>query len=295
MNARKQAKALDSFPCRIEGLAPPIWLSSYISESRRFHKPSISCLLCSKVKGIIDKVNECHKSTIDPTCSICQKKTKNAPYLDRGLLTDLHSKYLHVFINGQLGGDIKPLRAKAWSDTKNTGLEDQMRKELSRFSRTSHQERNPRNKTKYQPSIPDSKVEQLPSTPANKPNQHKKAEVNLIVEAPSTETIQVPVGTHESVEQKNLIILNQTSNEQTSPDGDNVNQIETLQENKIEAVASLKSSTAPEIKEIQPDKDKIPPTSVGEDLEEISWIDDEPWVHAFYVGGAYPQQDDHNG
>ena len=170
-----------------------------------------------------------------------------------------------------------------------------MRKELSRFSRTSHQERNPRNKTKYQPSIPDSKVEQLPSTPANNPNQHKKAEVNLIVEAPSTETIQVPVGTHESVEQKNLIILNQTSNEQTSPDGDNVNQIETLQENKIEAVASLKSSTAPEIKEIQPDKDKIPPTSVGEDLEEISWIDDEPWVHAFYVGGAYPPQDAHNG
>ena len=41
--------------------------------------------------------------------------------------------------------------------------------------------------------------------------------------------------------------------------------------------------------ETQPQNNYIrdPPVSLGEDIVDAPWVDDEPWEHTFYVGGPY--------
>ena len=61
-----------------------------------------------------------------------------------------------------------------------------------------------------------------------------------------------------------------------------------------ETVAAIKETTddleGPKATHPQIDNNTDPPVSSGEDLEDdVPWIDDEPWEHAFYVGGSYPK------
>ena len=70
-------------------------------------------------------------------------KARNASYLNRKWLADIHTKRLNSLTTMKIRGDVKPLRAEAWSNDKNNNkrnepLSKQMERELSRFSR-SHQ------------------------------------------------------------------------------------------------------------------------------------------------------------
>ena len=134
LNAKRPISPAESFPHRIEGLAPPIWHTSYINESKRYHEPSTPCFLCTKIDTIIQRINSCHKSAISPDCRTCQTKTKDYSYLNRGLLVNLHSKHLNLLLKGKVGGEVRPLKAKAWSHEKNKGVLEQMKMELARFS-----------------------------------------------------------------------------------------------------------------------------------------------------------------
>ena len=119
LNAKRPISPAESFPHRIEGLAPSIWHTSYINESKRYHEPSTPCSLCTKIYTIIQRINSCHKSAISPDCRTCQTKSKDYSYLNRGLLANLHSKHLNLLLKGEVRGEVRPLKAKAWSHEKN--------------------------------------------------------------------------------------------------------------------------------------------------------------------------------
>ena len=119
LKAKRPPISNNNFPYRIEGMTPSIWHTMYKKESNRYHKFSVSCLPCNKVDKIINEIFKCHRSVLSSECSNCQTKSKNAPYLNRALLADIHSKNLNLLTNGKVGGEVKPLRAKAWSNDKN--------------------------------------------------------------------------------------------------------------------------------------------------------------------------------
>ena len=82
-----------------------------------------------------------HRSALSPECPDCQTKRANAKYLNREWLADIHTKSLNSLTTTKIGGDVKPLRAEAWSNDKNNNkrnepLSKQMERELSRFSRS---------------------------------------------------------------------------------------------------------------------------------------------------------------
>ena len=96
LKAKRPPILNDNFPYRIEGMTPSIWHTMYKKESNRYHKFSVSCLLCNKVDKIINKIFKCHRSVLSSECSNCQTKSKNAPYLNRTLLANIHSKNLNL-------------------------------------------------------------------------------------------------------------------------------------------------------------------------------------------------------
>ena len=82
-------------------------------------------------------------------------KARNASYLNRKWLADIHTKRLNSLTTTKIRGDVKPLRAETWTKDKfnnkrNEPLSKQMERELSRFS-GSHQP------TSLQAWIPDNK------------------------------------------------------------------------------------------------------------------------------------------
>ena len=141
LSAKPPPIPTNNFPCRIEELSPSIWHSLYKRESNIYHAPTKSCLLCSEINKIISGITECHKSALSPDCPNCQEKRNNAKYLNRTWLADVHTKNLSSLIYTKIGGEVKPLRAEAWSNEKNNNkanepLKTQMERELSKFSRS---------------------------------------------------------------------------------------------------------------------------------------------------------------
>ena len=67
-------------------------------------------------------------------------KARNASYLNRKWLADIHTKRLNSLTTTKTRGDVKPLRAETWTKDKfnnkrNEPLSKQMERELSKFSR----------------------------------------------------------------------------------------------------------------------------------------------------------------
>ena len=141
LNAKPPPTPINNFPHRIEGLTPPIWHALYKRESNHIHDPFKSCLLCNRVDKIINKISKCDKSALSPECPNCQIKRTKVKYLNREWLADIHSKSLNSLTTTKIGGEVKPLRAEAWTNDKNNNkgnepLSKQMERELSKFSRS---------------------------------------------------------------------------------------------------------------------------------------------------------------
>ena len=141
LNAKKPSIPINNFPHRIEGMTPFIWHTLYKRESNRFHDPFKSCLLCNRVDKIINEISKCHRSALSPECPDCQTKRTKVKYLNREWLADIHTKSLNSLTITKIGGEVKSLRAEAWTNDKNNNkrnepLSKQMERELSRFSRS---------------------------------------------------------------------------------------------------------------------------------------------------------------
>ena len=288
LKARRPSSPNGDFPHRIEGLAPSIWHSMYINESKNYHKTSVSCLLCSKIDKIMKELFKCHKSALSPECSNCLTKGKNAPYLDRAMLADMHSKNLDLLLNGRVGGEVKTLRAKAWTSDKNYNkrnepLLKQMERELSRFSRSQRT-------TTIQSWLPDRKKFMENKNPTMT-TQNKQDQPD---EEIRKESKRATVTKKEDTSRDNHL-----HKEKEPCSRDKINAKANLEPTEKDSQPSQNSETIAAIKEkskethLLTDFKPDPPVSSGEDLEhDIPWtkeIDDEPWEHAFYVGGSYPE------
>ena len=313
LNAKRPISPAESFPHRIEGLAPPIWYTSYINESKRYHEPSTSCFLCTKIDTIIQRITSCHKSEISPDCKTCQTKTKDYSYLNRGLLANLHCKHLNLLLKGKVGGEVRPLKAKAWSHEKNKGVLEQMKMELARFSLSANTAPLPsKMKSKTPNGETQNTTESSPKPQIIENNQSKTKTKN---EKEAIASIQEITPTQESPEQNDpqhginndLLISSDKDQEEVLKEKSGsatINQfkkaeplLKTNPEKEHNHVNSEKEAIQeitptqepPELNEPQSDVNRDPPISFGEDQEYIPCIDNEdPWLYTFYVGEPYP-------
>ena len=289
LNAEPPPLPTNNFPSRIEGLSPSIWHSLYKKESNNYHAPTESCLLCNKVDKIIYETTKCHKFALSPDCPNCQEKCNNAKYLNRTWLSDVHIKNLNTLTHAKIGGEIKSFRAEAWSDKKNNNkanepLKTQMERELSRFSRS-------KEPIPLQAWIPDLNQPRTNKTiqPAQT-NLHTKGDNEL-----NQEIVPLIPDKKPSTEDINLIAIKEPEimksvNEEDPKDPD----IEAPQESadKILAVVKEISERTPLIIEtqLQPEDIEDSPTSYGDDLQDIAWIDaddEDPWEHGMDLGPIY--------
>ena len=289
LNAKPPPIPTNNFPSRIEELSPSIWHSLYKRESNIYHAPTKSCLLCSEINKIICGITKCHKLALSPDCPNCQEKRNNAKYLNRTWLADVHAKNLSSLIHTKIGGEVKPLRAEAWSNEKNNNkanepLKTQMERELSRFSRS-------KKPIPLQAWIPDPNQPRADKTiqPAQT-NLHTKGDNEL-----KQETVPLIPDKKPSTEDINLITIEEpevmkSDNEEDPKDTD----IEALQESADKILAVVKEipeRTNPIIEtQLQPEDTEDSPTSFGEDIQDIAWIDaddEDPWEHGMNLGHIY--------
>ena len=297
LNAKPPPIPTNNFPSRIEGLSPSIWHSLYKRESNIYHAPTKSCLLCSEINKIISGITKCHKLALSPDCPNCQEKRNNAKYLNRTWLADVHAKNLSSLIHTKIGGEVKPLRAEAWSNEKNNNkanepLKTQMERELSRFSRS-------KKPIPLQAWIPDPSQPRANKTtihPAQtnlhtkRDNELKQETVPLIPDKkPSTEDINLI-----TIEEPEIMILSSTPPKSDNEEDPKDTDIEALQESADKILAVVKEipeRTNPIIEtQLQPEDTEDSPTSFGEDLQDIAWIDaddEDPWEHGMDLGHKY--------
>ena len=131
-----------------------------------------------------------------------------AKYLNREWLADIHTKSLSSLTITKIGGEVKSLRAEAWTNDKNKNkrnepLSKQMERELSKFSRF-------RKPTPLQAWVPDK----------NQPNANKKSlqptQANLQNKRDTDkEQKTVPLIPDEkpSTEDNNLVTIGETETE----------------------------------------------------------------------------------
>ena len=296
LSAEPPSTPINNFPCRIEGLTPSIWHALYKRESNHFHAPFKSCLLCNRIDKIINEITKCHKSALSPECPNCQNKRTNAKYLNREWLADIHTKSLSSLTLTKIGGEVKPLRAKAWTNDKNKNKENeplstQMERELSKFSRF-------RKPIPLQAWVPDK----------GQPNANKKSiqptQANLQNKR-DTEREQktVPLIPDEkpSAEDNNLVTIGETettniTSTQLNSDNkedSNVMNDKVQQTPAVEILAAVKESpeeTNPLTEtQLQSECTENPPISFGENLEYLAWIDaeDDPWEYGMQLGRPY--------
>merc|ERR1711867_319705 len=224
-----------------------------------------------------------------PDCPNCQEKCNNAKYLNRTWLSDVHIKNLNSLTHTKIGGEIKSFRAEAWSNEKNNNkanepLKTQMERELSRFSRS-------KEPIPLQAWIPDLNQPRTDKTvqPAQT-NLHTKGDNEL-----NQEIVPLIPDKKPSTEDINLIAIKEPEimksvNEEDPKEPD----IEAPQESadKIMAVVKEISERTPLIIEtqLQPEDIEDSPTSYGDDLQDIAWIDaddEDPWEHGMDLGPIY--------
>ena len=315
LSAKPPSTPINNFPCRIEGLTPSIWHALYKRESNHFHAPFKSCLLCNRIDRIINEISKCHRSALSPECPDCQIKRTKAKYLNREWLADIHTKSLSSLTITKIGGEVKSLRAEAWTNDKNKNkrnepLSKQMERELSKFSRF-------RKPTPLQAWVPDK----------NQPNANKKSlqptQANLQNKRDTDkEQKTVPLIPDEKppTEDNNLVTIGETETENITsakPDPDkkgnsNVTDAKVQQTSAVEILAAVKESDNKDqptpavevlaaVKEtteepnplketqLQSECTENPPISFGGNLENIAWIDadDEPWEYGMQLGRPY--------
>ena len=304
LSAKPPSIPTNNFPYRIEELSPSIWHTLYKKESNIFHAPTKSCLLCSKIDKIINKITKCHKSALSPDCTNCQEKHNNANYLNREWLARIHTKNLSSLVHTKIGGEVKPLRAEAWNNEKNNNkanepLKTQMERELSKFSRS-------RKPIPLQAWVPDK----------GQPNANKKSiqptQANLQNKR-DTEREQktVPLIPDEkpSAEDNNLVTIGETettniTSTQLNSDNkedSNVMNDKVQQTPAVEILAAVKESpeeTNPLTEtQLQFEGTESPPISFGENSKDLAWIDaeeeawidaeDDPWEYGMQLGCSY--------
>ena len=291
---------INNFPHQIEGMTHSIWHTLYKRESNHFHDPFKPCLLGNRVDKIINEISKCHRSALSPECPDCQTKRANASYLNRSWLADIHTKNLNSLTTTKIGGDVKPLRAEAWSNDKNNNkrnepLSKQMERELSRFSRSQQP-------TSLQAWVTDRKLS----------NVNKKSLQPIRANSPDTKdtdkeqrTVPIIPNKEPPVEDNNLVTKGETGTDNKSSAKSGPVEKEQTKENPdvpdnddqltpvVEVLAAVKEIA----KEPDPPKEtqsqseciKDPPIPFGEDLTNITWVDadDNPWEYGSYLGGPY--------
>ena len=271
-NARKPTPLSESFPYRIEGLSPSIWHNSYINESKNYHGPSISCLLCNRVQRLVDDLSKCHTETLSPECTTCQTKTRNAPYLNRALLNDLHSRHINLLTKGEVGGEVRQFRAEAWTkdynyNKKGETLKTQMENEIMRFSKA------PNLNSDYQ------KTEKERMNPGHGTRNEKK-------ETPKSNT------THTEGDLTSVSALKENTERDREPKLDNNGTISIVKREGHNnephnsngdqtSVSALEENTERD-REPEHDNNGTISIDIGMDPADLSLADDEPWEHEFY-------------
>ena len=296
LSAKPPPIPTNNFPCRIEELSPSIWHSLYKRESNIYHAPTKSCLLCSEIDKIISGITECHKSALSPDCPNCQEKRNNAKYLNRKWLADVHTKNLSSLIYTKIGGEVKPLRAEAWSNEKNNNkanepLKTQMERELSKFSRS-------RKPIPLQAWVPDSsqpRANKITIQPTQT-NLHTKRDIELKQEAvplipdkkPSTEDINLI--TIEEPETTNISSTPPKSDNEEDPKDTDIEAQQESADKILAVVKEIPEKINPITEtQLQSEDTEDSPTSFGEDIQDIAWIDadEDPWEHGMQLGHIY--------
>ena len=169
-----------------------------------------------------------------------------------------------------------------------------MERELSRFSR-SHQP------TSLQAWIPDNKPsnenkEPLQQIQANLPvtkdtNKKQQAVIDPREETPAKDNNHITEKEY-GPGNKSSANLDQDEREQNeenlgAPNKDN--QLVPVIEVLAAVKEAIKEPDHPEETQPQIECIKDPPISFGEDLVDVTWVDDKPWEHGFYVGEPYTE------
>merc|ERR1712240_638845 len=228
-------------------------------------------------------------------------------------LVNLHSKHLNLLLKGEVGGEVRPLKAKAWSHEKNKGILEQMRMELARFSLSANTAPLPSKMKSKTPNGETQNTTESSPKPRNIENNQSKTKTKNEKEAIAS--IQERTPTQESPEQNDpqhginndLLISSDKDQEEVLKEKSGsatINQfkkaeplLKTNPEKEHNHVTSKKEAIQeivptqepPELNEPQSDVNRDPPISFGEDQEYIPCIDDEdPWLYTFYVGEPYP-------
>ena len=295
LSAKPPSIPTNNFPYRIEELSPSIWHTLYKKESNIFHAPTKSCLLCSKIDKIINKITKCHKSALSPDCPNCQEKHNNANYLNREWLASIHTKNLSSLVHTKIGGEVKPLRAEAWDDEKNNNkanepLKTQMERELSRFSRS----RKPIPLQAWVPNSGQPRANKITIQPT-RTNLHTKKDIELKQEAvplipdkkPSTEDINLT-----TIEEPEITTISPTppkSDNEEDPKDTDIEAQHTSADKILAVVKEIPEINPTTETQLQPEDTEDSPTSYGEDIQDIAWIDDEsdPWELGMQLGYTY--------
>ena len=298
LSAEPPPTPINNFPCRIEELTPSIWHALYKKESNHFHAPLKSCLLCNRIDKIINKVTKCHKSALSPECPNCQDKRTNAKYLNREWLANIHAKNLSSLTHTKIGGEVKPLRAKAWTNDKNKNkanepLKTQMERELTKFSRF-------RKPIPLQTWVPDkgqpnANKKSIQLTQANIQNKsdiekEQKAVPLIPDEKPSAEDINlITIGETETTN------ITSTRLDSDNKDDSNDMDVKDQQTPAVEILAAVKETpeeTNPLTEtQLQSEGTESPPISFGENSKDLAWIDaeeeEDPWEYGMQLGCSY--------
>ena len=276
MNAHKPVKhgLTATFPKKIEGLSPSIWEGMYTKETNQYHGVTDPCMLCDRIRKIMKDIDKCHKYTITEGCDSCTSKTRYIPYLDRGLLSNLHAKHLDLLTRGEIGGRVIQSRtpARAWMDPQNTNkqgetLETQMKKELAKFSKLIKKDNENSQAKEVLKNL--NKKELVTQTKEVTKNLNKKESATTVGQI-------TPRGG------PSAMLPTQTS---TQPD---VTTTETLTEPCAKSLESgVKQPSHPLPDAPLPSEEAASPSSPSGFDEAVVWMDDEPWSHNFYLGSDY--------
>ena len=270
MGAYKPAKpgSIKEFPLKIEGLPPSIWENSYKKESDKFHKVTDPCMLCDRIRKAMEEINKCHRYKITQGCSSCSSKARYAPYLDRGLLSDLHSSHLELLTRGSIGGEVisstDRTPAKAWQDPHNTNkhgetLETQIKRELAKFTESNTLRSDPAPGSllmKGEESLGKKRESvtgrhRSPTDPEPRKPSSALTTLDLSTPNPDMNTTALCAAS-----------LGTVDKEPSHP--------------------SPVASSSTQLREIN--------TSPFCLDEESAWIEDDPWEQEFYLGSSYPPQ-----
>ena len=283
MNAYKPIKPgqMDTFPKKIEGLSPSIWEGMYTKETNQYHGVTDPCMLCDRIRKIMKDIDKCHKNTITKGCDSCTSKTRYIPYLDRGLLSNLHAKHLELLTKGEIGGRVIQSRtpARAWLDPQNTNrqgepLETQIKRELAKFSKLTKKDKKDSQTKEAPKNLKKDKEDYQTQTREAPKNLNEKEAVTKIGQiTPRAEPpAQLPTQT-----------LTQPDLTPTEPCAESLEPVDNQPSHPLPDAPLPLEATAP-------------PLSPSGFDEAVAWMDDdEPWAHNFYLGSGYPKTYNQDG